>query len=263
MRSLILRALRLSEEPAMLSAPVERFTASRRLLTWRRIRWGLHQVGAGLGLVVSLVLLRRFEETVVASAEQAVREHMAGIDRLLSLFDMSMVQALTAVEAVAVIIFPVQLVVSGILLRLDWELRSYQVSDTAISIREGLYRQREQTMTIANIQNMVIRQGPIQRLLGISDLEISTAGGGSAAQENDGGDYSKGLHIGRIAGIEEAPALRDRLRSALASQRDPGLGDPDDVDDPRAHGTVVEPPRLASALDQLLAEVQALRRARG
>lgn len=262
MRSLILRVLRLSDQPAMLSSPVDCFRASRRLLTLRRISWALHQIGAGIGLVVSLVLLRRFEDTVVAAIESGVRESMAGLDWFLTTFDLTMVEALTAIEAVAVVTFPIQLIVSGVVLGLDWELRSYQVNDLAVRIREGLFRQREQTMTIANIQNMVIRQGPLQRILGISNLEIHTAGGGSASSDDDTKDHTKGLHVGRIVGIENAESLRNRLRAALARQRDSGLGDPDDDGDPAPQVCDESSDALGAALEDLLAEVQALRQVR-
>lgn len=262
MRSLLLRILRLNDRPAMLSSPVDCFRASRRLLTLRRISWALHQVGAGVGLVVSLVLLRRYEDTVVASIEKGVRDSMVGLDWLLTTFDLSAVQVFTAVETVALVTFPAQLIVSGAVLGLDWELRSYQVNDTAVRIREGLIRQREQTMTIANIQNMVIRQGPLQRILGISNLEIHTAGGGSASSDEDSGDHTKGLHVGRIVGIDDAEALRDRLRAALARQRDSGLGDPDDGEDPAPQEPDGSPDTLGAALDGLLEEVLALRLAR-
>jgi membrane protein YdbS with pleckstrin-like domain len=262
MRALILRILRLSDRPAMLAAPSECFRASRRLLTLRRVSWAFHQIGAGIGLVVSLVLLRRFEDSVVAAIEGVARGSMAGLDWFLTTFDLTMVEALTAVETVAVITFPVQLIVSGVMLGLDWELRSYQVNDTAVRIREGLFRQREQTMTIANIQNMVIRQGPLQRILGISNLEIHTAGGGASSSDDDSDGHAKGLHVGRIVGIEKAEELRDRLRVSLARQRDSGLGDPDDSAGPVQHSFIGASAGLGEALDRLLEEVQALRRAR-
>ena len=39
---------------------------------------------------------------------------------------------------------------------------------------------REMTVTFANIQNAPVNQGPIQRALGIADLQVETAGGGVA-----------------------------------------------------------------------------------
>jgi hypothetical protein len=132
------------------------------------------------------------------------------------------------------------------------------VGEQSLRIREGLWSLREQTMTIANIQTMIVRQGPLQRLLGISDLEIHTAGGG-ASSEGDGGDAgstTSPLHVGRIRGIEDATGLRDRIAAQLKRHRGAGLGDEDDREVVRAAevgGNAVE------AATALLAAVRELR----
>ena len=65
-------------------------------------------------------------------------------------------------------------------LRLDFEKRWYVVTDRSLRIREGVVNVREMTVMFANIQNVSVMQGPIQRPLGIADLQVETAGGGSA-----------------------------------------------------------------------------------
>ena len=72
------------------------------------------------------------------------------------------------------------------LLRLDFELRWYIVSDRACASARGSSRCREKTMTFANIQHIGIRQGPLQRLLGIADVEVRTAGGRRGEGERAG-----------------------------------------------------------------------------
>ena len=48
------------------------------------------------------------------------------------------------------------------LVRLDYELRWYIVTDRSLRIREGVTSLRESTMTFANIQHIAVRQGPLQ-----------------------------------------------------------------------------------------------------
>ena len=62
------------------------------------------------------------------------------------------------------------------LVRLDFEKRWYLVTNRSLRVREGVVKLREMTITFANIQNISISQGPIQRLLGIADLRVDTAG---------------------------------------------------------------------------------------
>jgi membrane protein YdbS with pleckstrin-like domain len=108
-------------------------------------------------------------------------------------------------------------------LRLDYELRYYIVTDRSIRIREGAMLVREMTLTHANVQDLSISQGPLQRLLGIADVVIKTAGGG-AAQARPGGHG----HLAMFAGVEDAEGIRDRIRGFLRRRDDGGLGDAPD-----------------------------------
>ena len=106
---------------------------------------------------------------------------------------------------------------------------------------------------------MRIRQGPLQRLFGLAELEVHTAGGGGKATE-DGA--SRNLHVGHFRGLENAWALRDRLRGALARHRASGLGDPDEDRSPPPDDRDVSPARgLLPAAETLLAEARRLRAA--
>jgi membrane protein YdbS with pleckstrin-like domain len=106
--------------------------------------------------------------------------------------------------------------------RLDYELRYYVVTDRAIRIREGAWLTREMTLTHANVQDLSIQQGPVQRLFGIADVVIKTAGGGAVAAQPGGHG-----HLAMLAGVEDAPAVRDRIRAYLRRKDDGGLGDDD------------------------------------
>jgi membrane protein YdbS with pleckstrin-like domain len=66
-----------------------------------------------------------------------------------------------------------------VLVRLDFEKRWYLVTDRSLRVREGIFNVREMTITFANIQNVAISQGPIQRAIGIADLRVDTAGDGA------------------------------------------------------------------------------------
>ena len=133
------------------------------------------------------------------------------------------------------------------------------VSDESLRIREGLVRVREQTMTVANIQNMRIRQGPLLRVFGLAELEVHTAGGGGKATDDDK-SASRNLHVGHFRGLEDAWALRDRLRGALARHRTSGLRDPDEDRSLPRDGRAAEPESgLLTAAETLLAEARRLR----
>lgn len=121
------------------------------------------------------------------------------------------------------------------IVRLNWEMRWYMISDRAIRIREGIWSVKEKTITFANVQNIAVRQGPLERLLGIADVEVRTAGGGgaSAAGGPHGGQESVGepMHVGFFHGVANAPEIRDIVREGVRRYRDSGLGDHDERHD--------------------------------
>ena len=121
-------------------------------------------------------------------------------------------------------------------------------------------------MTFANIQQITIRQGPLQRLLRIADLEVRSAGGGSGSHYGEGSGHGGGthsMHLGYFRGVENAGAIRDLMLERLRRWRDTGLGDPDEAQpvrpasEPIADSCSV----VLAAAEQVLAEVRALRRA--
>src|SRR4030095_13686147 len=111
----------------------------------------------------------------------------------------------------------------------------------------------EATITYANVQDVVISQGPLQRLFKIADLVVHTAGGGSS----QGPDKKKGSsHRGAVAGIENPHEVRDLILARLRAFRDAGLGDPEDARRARlaAMATGAAAPQdgaLPAALDEL------------
>jgi membrane protein YdbS with pleckstrin-like domain len=107
-------------------------------------------------------------------------------------------------------------------LRLDFEKRWYVVTDRSLRVREGIIGVREMTVTFANIQNISISQGPIQRALGIADLRVDTAGGGSVQQGKHPG---QNLHTAWFRGVNNASEVRELIQQRLREFKDAGLGD--------------------------------------
>jgi uncharacterized membrane protein YdbT with pleckstrin-like domain len=110
------------------------------------------------------------------------------------------------------------------------------------------------TFTLVNVQDIRIHQGPLQRLLGIADVELRTAGGSEAGQGSSA-HHGRNLHLARFRGVDNAEQIRDLVRERMRKVRDAGLGDPDDVQ----AGT--DAPSVEEALRELAQESAALRRA--
>lgn len=140
-------------------------------------------------------------------------------------------------------------------LRLEYEKRWYLVTDRSLRVREGVVTVREMTVTFANIQNISVSQGPIQRLLGIADLQVDTAGGGGAAQ---GKQPMQNLHAAFFRGIGNANEVRELIQDRLRHLKDSGLGDHEELE---RQGRVPVSPPVLTALREVHAEASALRQA--
>jgi len=174
-RGLLLRALRVPAEPTPPRGARDArvFRASERYYRYKLLRWALSQAATLFGLVAGILTVRS----------------VPGLPHFL-----------LSLEAIAVASFLLQLPFTYAALRLDFELRWYIVTDRSLRIREGLTTIREQTMTFANIQNIEVRQGPLQRLLGIADVEVRSAGGGAKAS----GESTRDTHVGLFRGVDDA-----------------------------------------------------------
>src|SRR4030095_10540622 len=58
-------------------------------------------------------------------------------------------------------------------MRLEYEKRWYVVTDRSLRVREGVVIVREMTVSFANIQDVAVTQGPIERLLGLSNVRVT------------------------------------------------------------------------------------------
>jgi uncharacterized membrane protein YdbT with pleckstrin-like domain len=232
-RRWVLRLLRVPAEPRVPEGGrvVRVFRAAPAYYRYRLALWALGQLGALLGLIGSLL---------------GIMALLRDVDHPVLVF------LLKAGEIAAWATFLVQLPFSLAVLRLDFEMRWYILSDRSLRIREGVVSVREKTITFANIQNISIRQNPLQRLLKLADVRVTTAGGGAGSAQGHGE-----MHEAYFRGVDNAEEIRGVIAERVRLHRDAGLGDPD------------EPPPLAAASEsdvlaaavELRDEVRGLRRA--
>jgi len=79
-------------------------------------------------------------------------------------------------------------------------------------------------MTFANIQKVQLSQGPLQKILNIATVVVSSAGGGTASAE-PGHHSASDRHAARFEGVGNAREIRDFVLERLRRYRDAGLGD--------------------------------------
>ena len=167
------------------------------------------------------------------------------------------------IEIIGIVGFLAQLPVSLMAVILDWELRWYIVTDRSLRIREGVRKVSEMTMTFDNVQEVSIRQGPVERLFGISNLRVRTAGGGGRANHHEAEGEEKSGHIGYFRGVDNAPAIRDLILERLKRLRDSGLGDLDQPEADFDAAVTTQHSAVLVAARELLEEARALRRTVG
>jgi len=233
-RGLLLRIMRVPPEPATPPGEGSRvFRAGRNYFRYKLVTWLVAQLAAVAGLVFAFWF--------------AANVRIPGVPE----------KVMFVIETLGAIGFLVQLPFSLLLVVLDFEMRWYIVTDRSLRIREGITSVREKTMTFANIQNIVVRQGPLQRLLGIADVEVRNAGGGSGDEHQHKQGVGDPVHVGYFRGVDDADTIRNVLLEGVRRQRDAGLGDPDDV--ARAGPAPRGDDELDRAAAMLLAEARALR----
>src|SRR5690606_27352307 len=96
-----------------------------------------------------------------------------------------------AVKIFAVAIYFLQVPITYAVRRLDYEMRWYMVTDRSLRIRHGVWKISESTMSFANLQQVSVTQGPLQRLLGLANVNVQSAGGGEKHRHQ-----SEDMHAG-------------------------------------------------------------------
>lgn len=169
---------------------------------------------------------------------------------------------LWGLKIAGIVAYLAQLPLTYLLVRFDYELRWYMVTDRSLRIRYGVWKVNESTMSFANLQQVEVQQGPLQRLLGLADVHVQSAGGGGDHDPHHG-QAGDSLHAGIFHSVENATEIRDLILERLRQFRQTGLGDPDEHHD---HPPVIGPDQTAAApadtlaaAHELLAEARALR----
>jgi len=221
-REVVLRVMRVPPTPEPPpGSPPRVFRAAPNFFKLSLLRWALLQAVAIVGLSMA-----------ISFGHVAVAKYAPWW--VVLIFTVSEILGATALGA--------EVFFGWMVVRLDYELRWYMLSDRAIRIREGISTVREKTIALANIQNIAVRQGPLQRLLGIADVEVNTAGGGGKSDmESHKGKRSEPMHVAYFRGVDNADEIRDLLREGVRLQRDAGLGDPDEpAPDTDVHAAMAE-----------------------
>ncbi len=123
--------------------------------------------------------------------------------------------------ALALIVLPD--IVAYIVIHLRYDTTWYVVSDRSMRIRRGIWTIHETNITYANIQNVSVRQGPMQRFFGIANVLVETAGGGASSGEGEG--ITVVGHHGLLEGIDNAEEVRNLILAKWKLSTDAGLGD--------------------------------------
>lgn len=174
------------------------FRSGRNYYRWRLALWFSANLGILIVLATALLALAR----PIQAGPSGSRYIAAALMALL----------MTAFLVSAIFTFLQQ--------RMNYELRWYVVTDRCLRVRSGILNVHEITTTFANIQEVRLSAGPLQKLLGLADVEVQSAGGGSGKGSSDS-------HVARFEGVDNAPEIRDFILARLRHYRDSGLGEKD------------------------------------
>lgn len=128
----------------------------------------------------------------------------------------------TAPLFIAIIVVPD--IVAYVAIHLRYDSTWYLLSPRSLRIRRGIWTIHETTITFENIQNVEVRQGPLQRWYGLASLTVKTAGGGGGGHGH-AKQGQAGAHIGLIEGVTDAARIRELILEHVAAARTAGLGD--------------------------------------
>lgn len=251
--TLVLRWFKVPPEPHLPAgdpASARVFRAGRNYFRLLLFGWLVRQLLAALGLIAATIALN--------TADVIVRAVNRRHDPTLTLWGHLGADLLLLLEPLSWFVYLVQLPISYQIMKLNYALRWYIVTDRAVRLRDGIMTLNEMTFSLANVQDLSIKQGPLQRLLGLADVELRTAGGGgSGSQAHGGKGQMRDLHVGRFHSVDNAEEIRELVKQRMRAARDSGLGDPDDR---RTEAAAAGTSRtIDDALAELLAESRALR----
>jgi len=101
------------------------------------------------------------------------------------------------------------IIISYVWARLSWHFWRYQLTKDSYRSERGVIFKRYTSIPYERIQNVDIYRGILDRILGLSDLQIHTAGYGAVGSGDGRGFGSEGRLPG--LGKKEAEKIRDEL----------------------------------------------------
>lgn len=236
----VLRIPREPEPPPGDEAKTRIFLAAPNYYKYLLVMWGLKTAASLLAILFVFVL------------------PLIGMFAGRSRVDEGWIALFLVLEGIGLVLALIGAALSLAMVRLNFEKRWYVVTDRSLRVREGVFQVKEATVTFANIQNISISQGPIQRLLGIADLRVDTAGGGGGASQGHHGMAN--LHTVWFRGVNNANEIKELMQLRLRQLKDSGLGDHEELAE---QGKLEAEAGLVAVLREVRAEAEALRLATG
>lgn len=205
--------LKLPATPEAPELPCRIFRAARPFYVYLLLNWGLKQIGAASGIAAGLFFTRFIPDFQLQLGPLT----LGSLHNILYIF-----------EILAIAAFLAQIPVTLLMVRIDFLMRWYLVTGRSLRIREGLLTVRELTMSFANIQQITVDRGPLQRVLGIADVKVQSAGGGGSDSGHGKEEQGPNLHLAYFRGVSDYEEIRQLLRDRVNRIRGSGLGDPDE-----------------------------------
>ncbi len=114
------------------------------------------------------------------------------------------------------IIFIILIIFDYIWAKLSYHFYRYELAEDAYKSERGVIWKRYVSIPYSRIQNVDIYRGLLARLLGLSDIQVQTAGYGAPNAISS---------EGRLPGLskEEAEKIRDELIRRVKEAKDQGL----------------------------------------
>lgn len=166
-----------------------------------------------------------------------------------------------ALLPVALVIAFLPDVIAYVAIHLKYDTTWYVVSDRTLRIRRGVMTVTEMTITFENVQNVKVRQGPIERRFGFGDVVVETAG---VRMVGAGEGMRAGANEAVIRGVADLEGMKARILQHVRASKSAGLGDERQgeahgVAPTRSHAGPAWTREHMGALRAILDELRALR----
>jgi uncharacterized membrane protein YdbT with pleckstrin-like domain len=121
------------------------------------------------------------------------------------------------------IAIPVFFIVSFVLAKLTYHFYRYELTDTSFKKEHGIIYKKYVAIPYDKIQNVDIYRGILHRVLGLSDLNIQTAGSSAIVNHNDTTSGTGAEARLPALSKEVAEQLRDDLIRRASQSKNQGL----------------------------------------